>query len=709
MSRRCSANRTRWERDVQGRVTREIRADNTTDTLYTHDLAGRLKTVTDPKDQVTTHSYNLDDSLSGTAYTNEEIETPNVSYTHDTYYVRIATMVDGIGTTSYTYKTAGTNGAGQVATIDGPLSNDTIAYSYDELGRVTQRTINGSANQVDWTFDALGRVTSEENLLGEFTYTYDGVTSRLATVTYPNDQTSTYGYYDETNDHRLQTIHHKYPNASTLSKFDYTYDAAGNILTWRQQSDSTAVVWEYVYDQVDQLLAAVKKSTATPATVLQRFAYAYDPAGNRTVEQIDDQIMLSAYDNLNQLTSQAPGGPLVVAGSLNEPGTVTISGSPVIVDSNNSFRGTVPTSAGTNVFTIVARDATGNTTTNQYQVDVAGTAKTFSYDANGNRTMDGLRTFEWDAVNRATAETMGSVRLERAYDARNRLARRVWVEGGLEVQRQTLVLSRSKALETRSGSGSVLEQQFGSGVRIGTAERFLSFDHLQSVRDVTSATAARLVSNTYDPSGRLVAEGETVDFHEAFNGYLAASDGLQFEAPHRLYDADAGRWISPDPLGSVDGLNHFLFVRNNPIKFPDPLGLKIECQFDKLVHPVKPDTPCPPDAAGCVKGYFASYSFPCEQMACSSQWKFDANVIASAQVWYSQDPDRTLYSSVPRTTMRQHEDQHVGDYSSFCRAAEGPQSEGFQTRQQCERARMAWTQWIDQIFDSFEQITKGRK
>ena len=29
-----------------------------------------------------------------------------------------------------------TNGAGQVATIDGPLSNDTIANGYDELGRV---------------------------------------------------------------------------------------------------------------------------------------------------------------------------------------------------------------------------------------------------------------------------------------------------------------------------------------------------------------------------------------------------------------------------------------------------------------------------------------------------------------------------------------------------------------------------------------------
>lgn len=70
----ANGNRTRSGM-CRGRVTREIRADNTTDTLYTYDLSGRLKTITDPKDQVTTHSYNTDDSLSGTGYTNEQVAT----------------------------------------------------------------------------------------------------------------------------------------------------------------------------------------------------------------------------------------------------------------------------------------------------------------------------------------------------------------------------------------------------------------------------------------------------------------------------------------------------------------------------------------------------------------------------------------------------------------------------------------------------------
>lgn len=53
----------------------------------------------------------------------------------------------------------------------------------DELGRVVTRAINGSANTVTWAFDALGRVTSEVNVLGTFTYGYGGVSSRLATST----------------------------------------------------------------------------------------------------------------------------------------------------------------------------------------------------------------------------------------------------------------------------------------------------------------------------------------------------------------------------------------------------------------------------------------------------------------------------------------------------------------------------------------------
>lgn len=42
----------------------------------------------------------------------------------------------------------------------------------------------------------------------------------------------------------------------------------------------------------------------------------------------------------------------------------------------------------------------------------------------------------------------------------------------------------------------------------------------------------------------------------------------------RYYAPFIGNWLSPDPLGPVDGLNLYRFVHNNPIRFVDPLGLE---------------------------------------------------------------------------------------------------------------------------------------
>ena len=42
---------------------------------------------------------------------------------------------------------------------------------------------------------------------------------------------------------------------------------------------------------------------------------------------------------------------------------------------------------------------------------------------------------------------------------------------------------------------------------------------------------------------------------------------------HRHYEPEAGRWLTPDPAGYVDGLSLYLYVRGNPITLVDPTGL----------------------------------------------------------------------------------------------------------------------------------------
>ncbi len=236
-----AGNVTGWQRDSQGRPTLKTYPDGKT-TSYTYENStSRLKTVTDALGQVKTYGYNDDDSLSGIAYSRTVNATSNVSLTYDANYPRLTSIGNGYGTYSYSYNPYVTDpygsaatGAGQVSQItNSGLGNATIAYTYDALGRVTNRSINGSANSASWSFDAMNRVTSIGNVLGTFTPTYidqgagggDKGTTRLASMTYPNGQVTNYSYFPTANDERLQEIKNVNPSGAVLSQFDYTYDA----------------------------------------------------------------------------------------------------------------------------------------------------------------------------------------------------------------------------------------------------------------------------------------------------------------------------------------------------------------------------------------------------------------------------------------------------------------------------------------------------
>jgi RHS repeat-associated protein len=44
---------------------------------------------------------------------------------------------------------------------------------------------------------------------------------------------------------------------------------------------------------------------------------------------------------------------------------------------------------------------------------------------------------------------------------------------------------------------------------------------------------------------------------------------------YRYYEPNLQRWLNQDPIGEEGGLNLYGYVRNNPIKWTDPLGLEI--------------------------------------------------------------------------------------------------------------------------------------
>lgn len=545
-----------------------------------------MKSVADAKNQTTLYDYFKDDNLKQVTYSNAVIATPSVSLTYDTNYDRPLTITDGIGTTTYAYLTVtnGVLGAGRLASVDGPLANDTVSYYYDALGRITNRAINGVAQTV--AYDALGRVIVVTNALGSFTNVYFGATERIATSFYPNGQKTVFSYYGTNDDLRLQTIWNQKPDGSTLSKFDYAYDADGQIKSWTQQADNgTPNVWVTEYDPVDQLLGVTVRSNSLTGTILKQFIYGYDKAGNRTGEKIyaggtGVSMTKDIHNPLNQLTNLSVGGAMRFKGRLSEIGTATVAGSAATVNpANTNFIGYASVTNGANTVSIGAADYSGNNTNQDYEVNVTNvfTARVPLYDANGNMTNDGsFISYEYDAADRTVAINRGTTnRTEFIYDGFDRKVQSIEKTNGVATSTNKYVWCGLELCEERNNVGSTVTKRFfPKGEQISGTNYFFARDHLGSMREMTDTSGAIKARYDYDPYGRRTKVSGTMDADFGFTGHSMLASQLEHTFTlYRLYRPDLGRWLNRDPIHEAGGLNLFAFVANDPVNKYDMLGL----------------------------------------------------------------------------------------------------------------------------------------
>ena len=206
-------------------------------------------------------------------------------------------------------------------------------------------------------------------------------------------------------------------------------------------------------------------------------------------------------------------------------------------------------------------------------MDKAGAAKTFTYDANGNMTSDGTRTFEWDARNQLVAVNVGTHRTEFVYDGLQRRVREIEKENGV-VQSDTHVLwCEIEICEERAADGTaVTRRSLRHGEQVGVQTRFFTVDHLGSVREVTNPALTTQGRYLYDPWGRRSLSAGAAVTSVGFTGHYD-HDGMAL-AQFRSYSPDLGRSISQDPLGLRASRNLHAYVENRPIRLFDPFGLQ---------------------------------------------------------------------------------------------------------------------------------------
>ncbi|QXH61129.1 RHS repeat-associated core domain-containing protein [Pseudomonas azerbaijanorientalis] len=223
------------------------------------------------------------------------------------------------------------------------------------------------------------------------------------------------------------------------------------------------------------------------------------------------------------------------------------------------------------------------------------------FDANGNLlNLQPGQTLSWDLRNQ-----LYEVRPVERVSGLNDRERYVYGADGMRLRkvRETLAHARTLVAETRylpnlelrnySGTGEVLQvinvQAGRCSVRVLHWEsetpkdaandqyRYHLNDHLGSCTLELDKDGEVISQERYHPYGTTAwfsGRGEVEASYRTvrYSGKEQDVTGLYYYG-YRYYQPGAGRWLSSDPAGAIDGLNLYRMVRNNPVNLADKNGL----------------------------------------------------------------------------------------------------------------------------------------
>jgi RHS repeat-associated protein len=361
---------TTFDYDYLGRVTKVTLPDpdlnvagDIPDYETTYDNLGRVKTQTDPLDQVTSYSYVINTATHETTVTvtlpdpdaGGPLQSPIITSVYDARGLLISQTDPELRKTTYEYDGAGRlvkvtlvnpgnsleteyqyDDAGNLRFIIDPADNQTervydelnrltdvyapdpdgpaspqerprTQYAYDSASRLLSLT-DPVGNATSWFYDALGRVTQELNHIGQSRYFEYDAASRLIERTDRLGRVIEFDYnqFDQVTQERW------YDSSGLVRTLTHNYDAMGQLLG----ASDPAATYAYVPDRLGRLKTETQTIAGFSPSFNIQYTSTYNKAGSReslktllgTTADFQNTYVYDHLQRLTSLTQQGQGG-----------------------------------------------------------------------------------------------------------------------------------------------------------------------------------------------------------------------------------------------------------------------------------------------------------------------------------------------------------------------------------------------------------------
>lgn len=504
--------------DAAGELTQVLvgigTGDAATERTLTYTNNGKLQTLKDAENNLTTYEYDGHDRLSKTRFPLPSPKGANSSSTTD-------------------YEQLSYDANGNVTQLRNRAS-ELINYTLDNLNRITLKDLPGSEPDVTYAYDNLARLTSATQTGNALSFTYDALSRNLT-------QTG--------------------PQGTICSNWDMA--GRRTRLVYAGTCTSPTIYMDYDYLVTGELTKVRENGTSSGVGVLA--TYAYDDLRRRTSVTFGNGVVQNfGFDAVSRLASLSNE----LSGTTNDL-AATFGYNPASQIASTERTG--DTYAWTGHYN---QNATG-TPNGLNQLTAVG-AKSLTHDTKGNVTAFGSKSFTYSSENLMltgpNSTTLAYDPMMRLYQVTSGVTAR-FAYDGLD---RIVEYDGSNAVQRRYVHGPGVDDPIVWYEGSTTANRrFLSADERGSIISVTDSNGALVGTgiNRYDEYGQPQSTNVGV---WGFTGkaWLPSIGVWYYKA--RVYEPELGRFLQTDPVGYADGLNLYAYVSGDPINLLDPLGLS-EC------------------------------------------------------------------------------------------------------------------------------------